>query len=218
MGGAERTTGGWAAYEVARRHARRAAAPRGACGPASSYPGRTYISGTDVLESLCACGPQREEPLARAAERLAAALEGLEAALCAPGASAWESLGADPRVAVTLPPLTAAEVRGAWPETDPHELHRLAAEAALFGSTAGATPPPRAPSPPAGLPPLPQRVVPVEDAPAVELLETEAVPRAEALAAYRGQVAACLDQAAVALEAGALAAAPRRLLKAGRGA
>ena len=205
VGGAERATGGWAAYEVTRRRARWEAAPQGGCEPSRYYPGRTYISGNDVLESLFAPPPtqggsvERTDPLAGAAERLAASLERLDAALAAPGpGSLWARLGLAPDRVLTLPALTPAAVRGARPETDTRELHALAEEVSLLAAAAGEDPVP-VPAPPAGLPPIPQRAVAVGDDPGVARLEEGTIPRAEAVDAYRGQVAACFDAAAAAL-------------------
>jgi len=210
VGGAERTVGGWASHEIARRRAKWGAHPDGGdAGPSSRYQGRTYVSGGDVLESVFAPprgvagggGGALGDPLGAAAERLAAALEALEGALAGRGASSlWSRLGLPPDAPLTVPALTPSGVRGAQPETDVYELHRLAEEVALLATTVRGGPSEPAPPPPAGLPPLPRPAVPVGDGAGIVRLEEGAAPHAAAVEEYRGRVAACFDEAAVALE------------------
>jgi len=213
VGGAERSVGGWAAHEISRRRAKWAAAPHGGGGaPSSRYRGRTYVSGGDVLESVFAGAgggavgggapaPPLGDPLGCAAERLATALEALEGALTGQGASSlWSRLGLPPDAPLTVPALTPDGVRGAQPETDVRELHRLAEEVALLAAAARGTPLAPAPPPPAALPPLPLRAVPAGDDAGVARLEEGAAPHAAAVEEYRGQVAVYFDEAAAALE------------------
>lgn len=227
VAGAEVAVGGWAAYEATRRGARWAANPHSqAAEPLGRYPGRTYITGQDALESLLAARPGAGAgagPLPRAAERLAAAVAAFEAAAAqgagGPG-SAWDRLGVPPDAPLAVSTLSAAAVRHTAAETDVRELHS-AAEAAGVYAAAYARPCEQAslrpPLPPGPLPPLPARAAEARGSPRrgatretanrdVLRLEAAAVPRAAAVEAYRAQVAAVLDSAAAVLER---AAAPR---------
>ena len=202
VGGGEVTVGGWAAYEITRRRARWEADPR--AGPGGQYPGRRYVGGQDVLESLFAPGPNAPpDPLSRAATRLAAAVKALGQILSEPGGSAWERLRLAPEAPIVVPPLSPADVEAAIPETDAETLGALAedVEALVAGYCAARDLPLPAPPPPsAPLPPLPRRMVSTADGAAVARLEETAAPRARALEIYRGGVAAFFDAAAEVLE------------------
>ena len=221
MGGAEVVVGGWATYEATRRQARWEANPHSKTAePLSRYGGRTYVSGQDALESLLDArtgGGEKTQagPLARAAERLAVAIEGFDAAVAREGpATVWQRLGVPPDAPFAVSTISAADVRYSVPETDVHELHRSAEDAGIFASSY-ARPEElaalRAPRPPGALPQLPSREVAtrgsVRQGMARETanrdivrLEAATVPRAEAVGAYRGEVAAVFDAAAAVLE------------------
>lgn len=222
VGGTEVVIGGWAAYEATRRTAQWEANPHSrAAQPLSRYKGRTYVTGQDALESLVAArvrggesGVQCRDPLARAAERLAAALEGFEAAVAKDGASVWARLGIPLDAPVAVSTISAEDVRYTIPETDIHELHRSAEDAGIFASNYARDdelPALRAPRPPGALPPLPSREVPTRGSVRqgvthettnrdIARLEAAAVPRASAVEAYRGEVAAVFDASAAVLE------------------
>jgi hypothetical protein len=220
VGGTEVVVGGWAAYEATRRQARWEANPHSrAAQPLSNYSGRTYITGQDALESLIGARvgggtAQRRDPLARAAERLAAAIEAFEGAIAKDGPSVWARLGIPPDSPVAVSTISAEDVRYAVPETDVHELHRAAEDAGIFTSNyardeeLGAL---RAPRPPGSLPPLPSREVAARGTVRqgvtsettnrnIARLEAATVPRASAVEAYRGEVAAVFDASAAVLE------------------
>jgi len=75
VGGNEYTVVGWGQYELERRQA--AAAHGG--NPGAEYPGRTYIGGADVIQSVFA--RRKNSPLTKAARRLANALKSYESQL-----------------------------------------------------------------------------------------------------------------------------------------
>lgn len=230
IGGRDVVVGGWVVYEAARRRARWDAAPHSrTAAPSSRYRGRTRITGQDVLESLVTARTAVEggggagepaDPLARAAGRLAGAVDAFGAAVRggAGAESAWARLALDPDAPLAVSTLSAADVREVVAETDPAELFEAAAAAAALaaayarpGELAALRPPP----PPARLPRLPAGEVAVggglagaaaEGADrAVARLEAAAVPRAAAVEAYRGSVAAALDASAAVLERAAAA-------------
>lgn len=219
LGGTEVVVGGWAAYEATRRRARWKSNPHSRVArPLSNYTGRTYITGQDTLESLIgarasggAGAPQ--DPLALSAERLAAALENFEQALAKDRtATVWARLGVPPDAPFAVSTITAEDVRYTIPETSVHELHRIAEDAGIFASNyaredelASLRPP----HPPGSLPPLPAREVACGVACGITArgadrniarLEAATVPRASAIEAYRGGVAAVFDASAAILE------------------
>lgn len=229
VGGAEVAVGGWAAYEAARRQAQWEARPHSrAAQPVSYYGGRTYVTGQDALESLVGARTEvpREgttaraprDPLARAAERLAAAVETFESAVARDSQSVWARLGVPPDAPFAISTIAAEDVRSAVPETDVRALHRAAEDAGVLASNY-ARPDElaalRAPRPPGALPPLPSREVSTSTRSGTSSdtvnrnlvrLEAAVVPRASAVEAYRGEIAAVFDAAAGVLEK---AAAPR---------
>jgi len=152
------------------------------------------------------------DPLARAADRLAKAIEGFESSIAQYGSSTmWERLGLSPDAPVAVTTISAEDVRFSVPETDVNELHRNAEDAGIFAS-AYARPEEqaalRAPRPPKTLPQLPLREISVrsslktrEDVNAdIAKLERATVPHASAIEAYRGEVAAVFDASAEVLE------------------
>jgi len=223
LGGAEVVVGGWAAYEAARREARWVANPRDqTTQPRSWYGGRTYVSGQDAVESLVTArcfsergvlnggsGPSlnQADPLARSAERLAAAITAFNRAVVT-GATVWARLKVPPDLPVAVSTLTPEDVRySAW-DTDIHLLHRAAEDAGILASSYARNDEIsqlRAPRPPGTLPPMPTREVPLwgRDAEvnrSIVNLEKASVLRAAAIEAYRGEVAAVFDAAAAVLE------------------
>jgi hypothetical protein len=238
LGGAEVVGEGWAAHEAARREALWEARPNApAAEPRGRYAGRTYILGQDAVDSLLGArlGARRggaeegapADPLQRAAARLAAALAAFDLALVSASrrrpSAPWARLGLPAAAPLAVTTGTEADLAWAPRETDPAKLHALASGMASFASNyararerAALSPPP----PLGALPPLPGREVALVDGdgrrrrgPAVNqdvlALEREAVPRAAALEAYRGPVAAALDASAAVLERAARRAAPR---------
>lgn len=231
VGGNEVVVGGWASYEAIRREAHWRANPRNPeAEPRSWYGGRTYISGQDAVESLItsrcrrgrACskaadlrdgsdtGANRADPLDRAAERLALAIEGFDKAVAREGATTvWGRLGVPPDAPVAVSTISPEDIRYASSDTDLAILHRAAEDAGIFASSyarEAELPRLRPPRPPASLPPLPSREVPLRGKRAADVnraiadLEKAAVPRAAAVETYRGEVAAVFDAAAAVLE------------------
>lgn len=209
VGGQAVVVGGWAAYEATRREARWQANPAlPAAEPRGRYGGRTYVTGQDAVESLLVA--RQSDPLARAAPRLAAAVAKFNAAVLREGpTSLWDRLGIPSDAPVAVSTITPVEISQAAAETDLEALHRAAEDAAILASGYARDdelPGLRAPRPPGGLPPLPAREVPLRgrDAAAVNRsiveLERASVPRAAAVEAYRGDVAAVFDAAAAVLE------------------
>lgn len=181
VGGAEYAVGGWAAYELDRRRARR----KGGGAPAA-YPRRTYVTGDDVIESLYR-GRESADPLAIAAERYAGALEGLEREQRTPGGAFGGG-----RDIVVVPAATPAGIRALATGTDPTQLQDAAEDAAL----AAGAPPPKFPP----VPPLPRRTVQVGDAAGLCGLEAASAPHAAAIEKSRAVLAGALDAAAASLE------------------
>lgn len=226
LGGAEIVVGGWAGYEATRRAARweanlhdRSAEPR------SHYGGRTYVSGQDVVESLvsarCRCGvtgggetdrqakTTTADPLERSAERLAAAITRFEDALAKSDTVIWTRLNISPDTPVAVSTISPEDILFTVPETDVDALHRAAEDAGIFASAYAREDEQaqlRAPRPPGALPPMPVREVALRGKRAtvvnneIAALEKASVPRAAAIEAYRGEVAAVFDAAARVLE------------------
>jgi hypothetical protein len=219
VGGVEVVVGGWASYEATRRAARWRARPHDpAVELRARYGGRTYVSGQDAVESLVTArsakhlssSAKRLDPLARSAERLATAVSRFDEAVAQEGpATIWGRLGIPPDAPVAVSTITPEDIRYTVPETDVHVLHRAAEDAGILASgyaREDELPALRAPRPPGALPPMPMREVATRGAPPAEVngaisrLETAAVPRAAAIEAYRGDVAAVFDAAAAVLE------------------
>jgi hypothetical protein len=207
VGGRDVVVDGWAAYEVARREARWRANPQDpAAEPRSKYGGRTYITCQDAVESLVT--ERSSDPLRLAAERLAAAVAGVDTILARGGpTTAWERLGVPQDAPLAVSTLTPEEIRRVAAGTNPVQLYQIAEDVGIFASRyarkceLSAVCPPR---PPDGLPPFPVRTVSLMDRAGVNQsvidLEKTALPRAAAVEAYRGDVAAAFDVSAAVLE------------------
>ena len=213
VGGVETAVGEWVSWEANRRIERFAANPYSAeAQPLSRYPGRTYISGQDALESLvnARVGGAAGDPLARAAKRLAHALDSYEEAVTSPGSSPWGGTSIPPASPVAVYPISAADVIESIPETDIHQLHRLAEDAGIFAANYAREeelPALWAPRPPGFLPQLPSREISARKNIAPEItnheisrIEVAAVPRAIVIEKYRADIAVVLDAAAQVLE------------------
>lgn len=226
LGGAEIVVGGWAGYEATKRAARWEANlhDRGA-EPRSHYGGRTYVSGQDAVESLvnarCRCGvvgggkteaaneKTIVDPLERSAERLATAITQFEVALAKDDTTIWTRLNISPDSPVAVSTISPEDIRFAIPESDVNALHRAAEDAGIFASAYAREDEQaqlRAPRPPGALPPMPRREIALRGKSAADVnkeiaaLEKSSVPRAAAIEAYRGEVAAVFDTAARVLE------------------
>jgi hypothetical protein len=220
LGGMEVVVGGWVAYEADRRRALWEAKPHSqAAQPLSRYGGRTYITGQDALESLIgaraiggsgANAYKPSDPLARAAGRLAAALDTFETVVTKnEPTSLWARLGIPSDTPFAVSMVSAEDIRYITPETDVYELHQAAEAASLLASPYARDdehPTLRPPRPPGVLPLLPSREVPTRGtAPEtinrrIVRLENDTVPRATAIETYRGDVAAVFDASAAVLE------------------
>jgi hypothetical protein len=213
IGGREVVTGGWAAYEASRRKARWEA--RGGDEMASSYPGRAVVTTQDALESLVTARAARpsggvlgggRDPLEVSASSAAEALRRRQRGWADPASSYLEQSAA--RV-MSLAAPDPQELEAAPGETDPAALYRTAlalhelALHELATNGAGGRPPPPPPAPPQ-MPCLPQQEVALRrgrEAISADLvaLERAALPCAEALEKYRGEIAASIAESAAAL-------------------
>jgi hypothetical protein len=183
----------------------------------------------------------RADPLTRAGERLARALERFDTEVGRGGAStAWQRLGVPPDSPFAITTLDATDIRRSVSETDVHELHRCGEDAGIFAASyarADERPALHPPRPPRALPLLPAREVEIPQAAPqaahgdasvrrgatpqathgdasvgrgatareganreIIRLEAATVPRAEAVGAYRAEIAAVYDAAAEVLE------------------
>ena len=226
LGGVEIVVGGWTSYEATRREARWMANPRDhAAQPRSWYGGRTYISGQDAVESLvmARCSSRggvsggnggvssnQDDPLARSAERLTAAITAFDKVITREGlGTVWTRLGIPPDAPVAISTINPKDIQYSIQDTDVNLLHRVAEDAGILASSYARDnelPQLKAPRPPGDLPPMPIREVSLQGRNASEInrsianLEKASIPRAVAIETYRGKVAAVFDTAAAVLE------------------
>jgi hypothetical protein len=185
VGGADRVVGGWAAHHAAKRAVRReGAAPNPEL--AAHYPGRTYISAEDAVVSLLAAGQGPGNPLAGAAERLAAALERLQER---------QTSGAGGELLV-VPALAPSNLRELDAEIGLEALQDVARRVGAVAPAGCRAPPP----PPPEAAPLPLRAVSIGDFAAISRLEDQVLPHAAAVENYRALLAEYLDSVSCGLE------------------
>lgn len=222
VGGAEYAVGGWADYVIDSRRAAAVHGGGGRGGYAAHYPGRTKIGAGDVIGSVLGGvagvvggggggGARGRDAgaagaLSLAAGRLARALTALESRLCDGDECDFGEGAVVPRlVADDLWPIERGEE---WAVNDPETIRELVADAVGAAADAGR---PVADLPPdvvdaAGFPPLPVRVVRVNDTEAVARLEEAVGPYIASLEKLQAAAATKLDEVAAAVEAAERAA------------
>lgn len=228
VGGVDYSVGGWGEYEATRRVAEREARLWGVTGGSSRscgcsgdvelrvyseyYPGRKFVGGRDVAESLLVARPPRA--LAKAAEHLATSLGDLEDTLCDPDDdSLWECASPStlhepkgvPKTfpSIVVPSLTSDDVRTFMSKRDftsPDELYAIANDAISTAASVREVikPPPSLKG--HGVPPLPARTAPTNDDAAVAKLEAAAIPYVNHVEELQSAVASILDRTAAAID------------------
>lgn len=213
VGGAAYATGGWGQHECDCRQERYLASGGAASGSygAAVYGGRRWVGAADAVESIAAAAWKRRPALRVALGRLAAALGRLEDELCAPDESgAWECFEAgDGAAALTVPPLTSADVRAAAADpllpASPELLRELDAAVRAAGAAYGLLSGEDAGN---GIITSESDELIISSAPvdigddaAVFALEAQALPRVRALEQVQAALAARADAVARAIEA-----------------
>ncbi len=151
--------------------------------------------------------PSRQNPLQKAALRLAESLSRLEDRTCEPDeAGLWECARPDEKPSIlTIPPITSADLRyfagDPIQQADPDSIYALYEDvAALVAEVSRAPEELPALPPPKTTPPLPSRVVPINDDEAVLRLETATAPRIASIEKMQAALATSLDVAARAID------------------
>ncbi len=219
VGGREFVLGGWGAYEADRRAALWELESR----PYRSYYSAEVLGPDDAVRSLTGGSRGFESrALTSAAARLQLALGQLEDRYCIGDdgfflCAATARARPGPPESLTIPPLTAADLRAFLEapsvRSDPTELYELGMAAGAIAAESGAPlpdlPPPTADFAEANsLSGALAQPVPIGDNEAVLRLEASVAPRIARLEALQAAVATRLDQAAVAIEARLGAHAP----------
>jgi hypothetical protein len=201
VGGTEYAVGGWANYELRRRHERQKTGDD--YGSMSSYyPHLREVRSEDVVKSVLGT----PTALIRAAKRMAKALGRLEDKLCDPDADGvWEccdetpSKGeakGSPSMYLTIPALTSADVRD-LNTTDPESLQSIGESVVTMAAGFGKV---LSPMPDIHVPMLPYRAAPVSNDSAVIRLESAARPHIDSVEELQAALATRMDEAAAAIE------------------
>jgi len=206
IGGVDYAVGGWAAYEIDRRHERYAASRHNGGAievPGKHYGGRSYIHSRDIVQSVLGGA---ESILAKAASRFADALARLEDRLCEPDEDGvWECATSPKNRTLTAPALTSVDVREFAADTahqaDPDALAEMGEDVLTVAAVLGA---PLVDMPAISrdkLPPLPHRMVAVSDDAAVIRLEAATVPYVTSVEELQAALANRFEAATAVVEA-----------------